>query len=203
MPEFILPGEADRCPHCGGVLYDPPACCDRMTREWVDAELARLDAMDPEYLEFIGMVGGDGNGDLGPDGDDRGGRGPHGGAAGVPAVVPGRNGVGPAGGGVPRPACDHDQCPRDAAVPPGVAGPPGGGGEGSWQRTAFGCLLIAIIVAGVALVFTLLAAGAYGAGHRDGKFEAYHEAEVSGAGLWAPDPHTHEMKFQFLPPPKR
>jgi hypothetical protein len=27
MPEFVLPAEADRCPHCGEVLYYPPICC--------------------------------------------------------------------------------------------------------------------------------------------------------------------------------
>lgn len=28
MPDFILPDEADRCEHCGEVLYFPPNCCD-------------------------------------------------------------------------------------------------------------------------------------------------------------------------------
>ena len=32
MPEFVLPAEADRCPFCGGVLFDPPQCCERMER---------------------------------------------------------------------------------------------------------------------------------------------------------------------------
>ncbi len=34
MPEFILPAEADRCPHCGEVLYDPPNCCETMKADY-------------------------------------------------------------------------------------------------------------------------------------------------------------------------
>lgn len=34
MPEFILPAEADHCPHCGQVLRDPPDCCEPMRREY-------------------------------------------------------------------------------------------------------------------------------------------------------------------------
>lgn len=200
MPEFVLPGEADRCPHCGAVLYDPPACCDRMTKEWVEAELARLDAEgDPEYLAFM-----EGEYDEGGECcDDQAGCDPVGGAAGGHALVPGRNGVGEAGGRVPCPACHHDERPGDAAAPEGVAGAPGGGGEDSWRRTAFGLALILIILAVVVLGFVFLAAAVYGAGHRDGKLEAYHEAEVKGAGVWAPDPRTHDMGFQFVGPPRR
>jgi hypothetical protein len=33
MPEFVLPAEADRCPHCGKVLRDPPDCCQKMRDE--------------------------------------------------------------------------------------------------------------------------------------------------------------------------
>lgn len=34
MPEFILPAEADRCPHCNAVLYDPPNCCEEAQRDY-------------------------------------------------------------------------------------------------------------------------------------------------------------------------
>jgi hypothetical protein len=33
MPEFILPAEADHCPHCGAELRDPPLCCPKMAHE--------------------------------------------------------------------------------------------------------------------------------------------------------------------------
>ena len=51
MPEFILPAEADHCPHCGKALYDPPNCCEAMQQEaaefqkWADAEAAK----DPPF----------------------------------------------------------------------------------------------------------------------------------------------------------
>lgn len=197
MPEFVLPGEEDRCPHCGAILYDPPACCDRMTKEWVGAELARLDAeQDPEYLAFMEGECDD------PCGDDTAGRHPVGGPTGGGPVVPGRNGVGPPGERVPCTACNHDQCPGNAAPEAGVAGAPGGGGE-DWHRTVFGLALIAIILTAVIFAFLFLAAAVYGAGHRDGKLEAYKEAEVNGVGVWAPDPRTHDVGFQFVGPPGR
>jgi DnaJ-class molecular chaperone len=40
MPEFILPAEADHCPHCGEVLHEPPNCCEAMKGEHA-AETAR------------------------------------------------------------------------------------------------------------------------------------------------------------------
>lgn len=40
MPEFILPAEADHCPHCGQVLRDPPNCCQKMMDEY-SAEFMR------------------------------------------------------------------------------------------------------------------------------------------------------------------
>lgn len=44
MPEFILPDEADHCPHCDAVLRDPPACCESMLIEWaVDQQYPRTD----------------------------------------------------------------------------------------------------------------------------------------------------------------
>lgn len=33
MPEFVLPAEADRCPHCDAVLTAPPGCCDKAKQE--------------------------------------------------------------------------------------------------------------------------------------------------------------------------
>lgn len=52
MPDFIIPEEADRCPHCGGVLYDPPNCCAAMMAEH-DAELAEeLEGVHDDYPDF-------------------------------------------------------------------------------------------------------------------------------------------------------
>lgn len=38
MPEFILPAEADRCPHCDKVLTAPPSCCDEAKKDWQQME---------------------------------------------------------------------------------------------------------------------------------------------------------------------
>jgi hypothetical protein len=56
MPDFIIPDEADHCPHCNKVLRNPPNCCAaaidtydedeqkrwaelaKRTREWYDTE---------------------------------------------------------------------------------------------------------------------------------------------------------------------
>lgn len=49
MPDFILPEEADHCPHCGAVLRDPPNCCPAMIAEHeaeLDDRLRRAKARD-------------------------------------------------------------------------------------------------------------------------------------------------------------
>ncbi len=60
MPEFILPAEADRCPHCGQVLHNPPNCCQAMREEHAAAlpEAVNEDADWPHYPDY------------GEDGDD-------------------------------------------------------------------------------------------------------------------------------------
>ena len=53
MPEFILPEEADHCPHCGAVLVDPPKCCEAMQaehRQLIDWERAEE---EQEYLDAV------------------------------------------------------------------------------------------------------------------------------------------------------
>lgn len=50
MPEFVLPDEADHCPHCEGILTEPPRCCNRMMEEhslWLNQQHDEHD----EYLE--------------------------------------------------------------------------------------------------------------------------------------------------------
>lgn len=47
MPEFILPEEADHCPHCNAVLRDPPDCCPAMEQEHWEEMHRRYPASDP------------------------------------------------------------------------------------------------------------------------------------------------------------
>jgi Zn-finger nucleic acid-binding protein len=51
MPEFILPAEADHCPHCGAVLRDPPNCCETMEQEYSEEMHRRYPASDSLPLE--------------------------------------------------------------------------------------------------------------------------------------------------------
>jgi len=47
MPEFILPEEADHCPHCGQVLRDQPDCCDQMREEHCRETIAHAEVAQP------------------------------------------------------------------------------------------------------------------------------------------------------------
>lgn len=64
MPEFILPDEADHCPHCGEVLRDPPNCCEAMQaeyrREW-NLRLLNDDKPSDEPQETQKQTGEKGN----------------------------------------------------------------------------------------------------------------------------------------------
>jgi hypothetical protein len=53
MPEFIIPDEADHCPHCGKVLLTPPNCCDKMIAEYEDEELRWLELVKRDYGQYI------------------------------------------------------------------------------------------------------------------------------------------------------
>jgi hypothetical protein len=62
MPEFILPAEADHCPHCDAVLRDPPDCCEAMKAEYSREFMATLAAQDDEPLEIADEEGEPGEG---------------------------------------------------------------------------------------------------------------------------------------------
>jgi len=51
MPEFILPEEVDRCPHCDAVLRDPPACCEAMQQEHSDQMHREYGPVEPQLVE--------------------------------------------------------------------------------------------------------------------------------------------------------
>lgn len=51
MPEFILPEEADHCPHCGKVLREPPNCCEAMEAEYRKEWNERLLESSKQYPE--------------------------------------------------------------------------------------------------------------------------------------------------------
>jgi hypothetical protein len=49
MPEMTL-DEADRCPHCGKILYDPPKCCRDVIAEYERESKSEWDAAGEEFV---------------------------------------------------------------------------------------------------------------------------------------------------------
>jgi hypothetical protein len=54
MPDLVLPAEADHCIHCGGVLYNPPICCEEAKaeyRQFLDDLYSDVDPDDYDYRD--------------------------------------------------------------------------------------------------------------------------------------------------------